>query len=304
MFYASNELYAQCCSAGNPASLTGEMLSLEKRTLLQSLQFRNSYSDAYYSGSMKSDDGYIDHSLNNYFEYKLSYAFSNKIALSGEIGYFINKKEVYKNSLWPYKNGYGLGDAKLLLKYSLFKDFFRKYEIAAALGATLPVGVFDQVVSGVKLPITLQPSSGSFKYNFDLYYFNEIRGTKFKLLFINRFEIPQLIDSKNFYYQYGILNLSSFYASYLVKDHIALLCQFRNEYRGRAKRENDVAIESTGGDILFSSLGFSWVVFDNFNMVGAFDYPFYKNLNGTQLSNKYVFTLKVSYKIKLKDNES
>lgn len=237
-FWGINSLYSQCCSAGNPYFYS-EQANMGHKELQAVAGYKYSTSDTYYAGSEEIDINDIEKAWFNYLNLQLVYGLTHRLSIQTDLGYFINKSEEYYKEDWATKTGYGLGDATLTLKYLAYKSFTQKYSIIPSIGMKFPIGVFDQEVDKVKLPITIQPSSGSFRYLVNLYINKSFKNPKWNLGFYGSFEYAQLIDSENFYYKYGNVYLFSLIGSYKILDKLNLGLEIRNENRANASRENE-----------------------------------------------------------------
>lgn len=292
----SQNAVAQCCSAGNPF-FYGEQANLGHKELQVLAGYKYSFSDDYYNGTEKISIDFIDKAYFNYFNLQLMYGLTPRFSIQTDLGYFKNKTELYSNVNWKDSQGYGMGDATLIFRYLAYKNFTKKYSIIPSIGIKIPIGVFDQVVDNVKLPITVQPSSGSFRYLFNVYINKSFKNPKWNLGFFGSFEYAQLINSTNFYYKYGNLYLFSLLTSYKITKNINIGLELRSENRDRAERENEQVVESSGYQIVYAiphlsyAFGEKWLVSLNAEL------PVYRYYNGIQLGNKFAFSARLSYQI-------
>jgi hypothetical protein len=182
------------------------------------------------------------------------------------------------------------------MKFNAFHSARRKIFISPTLGVKFPVGVFDQETGHVKLPISVQPSSGSFRYTGNVFVSKGI-GRKFNLALFLSYEYSQLIDSDNFYYKYGDLWIGAVYFNYQLLKKLNLNIQFRNEYRAKATRENAEVVESSGYDVVFLTPQVSYGFRHEWYLSAYADIPLYKYYNGIQMSFGYALSLRVTKKI-------
>lgn len=290
---------AQCCSAGNPF-FYGEQANIGHKQLQVIAGYKYSLADQYYSKDSKVDIDFVDKAYFNYLNLQFIYGITRKLSIQTDLGYFVNKTEQYVKEDWEAINGYGIGDAGLTIKYLVYKSFVRKFSIIPSVGVKFPIGVFDQEVDHVKLPITVQPSSGSFKYLVNLYMSKSFKGSKFNIGFFGSVELPQLIDSEHFYYKYGNLYLFSLIGSYYVTDKLTLGFEIRNENRNKATRENDQTVESSGYNIVYAVPHVSYAFAEKWFIAINSDIPIYKYYYGIQLANKFAISARLSYRIDFK----
>ncbi len=294
----ANNLLAQCCSAGNPF-FYGEISSLSKNNLQFVMGYKYSTSHEYYEGNKSINIDFIDKAYFNYITLQSIYGVTQRLTIQADLGYFINKTETYLKEDWSPSKGYGLGDATIYLKYLAYNNFKKQLKIIPSIGITIPIGVFDQEVDHVKLPITVQPSSGSFKYQASLYINKGTSNGRFNFALFGMFEYAQLIDSKNFYYKYGNQVLFSFLTSCKLGNSLSVAIELRNENRGKSLRNNDQIVESSGFNIVYAIPHISYSFSKNWYLAINTDLPVYKYYNGIQMSNTYSVSMRLSYKINL-----
>ena len=294
----ANNISAQCCSAGNPF-FYGEISSVSKNSLQFVMGYKYSTSNSYYKGNKPIDIEFIDKAYFNYLTLQTYYGISQRLTIQADLGYFINKTETYLKDDWNSSKGYGLGDATISLKYLALNNIKKHIQVIPAIGITLPIGVFDQELNNVKLPITVQPSSGSFKYQASIYVSKGTNNGKFNFTAFGMFEYAQLIDSKNFYYKYGNQLLLSFLTSYKIGDKLSFALELRNENRGKSLRNDDQIVESSGFNIVYMIPHISYSFSKNWYLAINSDIPIYKYYNGIQMSNTFSVSMRLSYKINL-----
>jgi len=296
VFLFVDNVSAQCCSAGNPF-FYGEVSSLNKNSLQFVAGYKYSTSHQYFEGNNPIDIEFVDKAYFNYLTFQTMYGISEKFTVQADLGYFINKTEDYLKEGWNTNNGYGLGDATISFKYLAYSNYKKHLRIVPSLGVTIPIGVFDQEKDNVKLPITVQPSSGSFKYQGSLYVNKGTNNGRFNFVLFGMYEYAQLIDSKNFYYKYGNQLLFSFLTSYKVGKKLSFALELRNENRGKSMRNDDQIVESSGYNIVYIIPHISYTFANNWYLALNSDLPIYKYYNGIQLSNSYSISVRLSYKI-------
>jgi hypothetical protein len=301
IFFSYSSVEAQCCSAGNPYFYS-EQSNLGQKELQVVVGYKYSTSDTYYTGSDPININDIKRAWFNYLNLQLVYGLTQRLSMQTDLGYFLNKSEEYYKEDWATKTGYGLGDAALTFKYLAYKSFTHKFSIIPSIGVKFPIGVFDQEVDNVKLPITIQPSSGSFRYLLNLYLNKSFKNPKWNLGFYGSFEYAQLIDSENFYYKYGNVYLFSFIGSYKILDKLNLGLEIRNENRAKASRENEQVVESSGYNIIYNIPHLSYSIADKWLLAANAEIPVYRYYNGIQLGNKVSVSASVSYKISFKQS--
>jgi hypothetical protein len=290
---------SQCCSAGSPSSFAfGDQANPKARSLFLSSSFKYSSSSQYFKGNQPVDLNFDAPASYSYIDLSAAYGISQRFSIQAQSGYFLNKVQ-HNPAPYPSDRGFGLSDADFFIKYRAYKSIKHHIEVNTSAGVRVPVGVFDLEKDGVKLPLTIQPSSGSLVYLAGISSLKTFNDSKWKLYSAFSAEFPQLIDSKNFYYHYGNLyNLSVAAACQLSKYFVPAL-QLMMEMSGHATRELDQVVEATGYSIVALSPQVESSILNNWSARIAADIPVYRYYNGIQLANAFKISLKVSHKIGL-----
>ncbi|MCX6243424.1 MAG: hypothetical protein NTU98_01860 [Bacteroidetes bacterium] len=291
----NNESFAQCCSSGNPFISDAEQPALQSKVLTSSLTYRYSHASKYYAEDSPFNDlPFEQTSYSNYAEFQVGYGITNWLTVMADLGYFFNKT-LTTTGQDPYK-GYGLGDAELYLKFNAYTNPRLKFSISPSIGMKFPIGVFDQEVDNVQLPITVQPSSGSYKYTGNIFV-SKGMGKKIALAAFVSYEYSQLIESDNFYYKYGDQWIGAIYFNYHIWKGLGIDLQVRNEYRAKSTRENDEIVEASGYDVVFFTPQLTYAFKHNWYLSAYSDIPVYKYYNGIQMSFGYAVSARITKKI-------
>ncbi len=286
---------AQCCTAGNPLSLSPDFQQSHKSDLRISMLYRNSISDTYYDLNKKVDIDYIDQSGFNYLELGIEYGMLSWLSLKLEAGYYLSKYENYSNPDFKDNVASGLADLNLIARMDIWQKPSRRLRLSGTTGAKFPIGVFDLTKDHVKLPVQLQPSSGSFRYHGGLLLNKTSRNSKISIFVGIHTELSQWIHSKNFDYKYGTATSLFAGGGYQITSRLVVLAQLQTEFRGQSKRENNQIVEATGGELLNAIPQISYRLSDSWNINLAFSWPLYRHYNSIQLGNKYSFSVLISH---------
>lgn len=286
---------AQCCASGNPFISDAENPALQSKVLTASLLYRYNNSHQYYlNGSRYDDLPFSQQSFSNYLEIQLAYGITNWMTVQTDLGYFVNK--TLKTTNQQTYRGNGIGDLAVLIKFNAWNRPRARFSVSPAIGVKFPVGVFDQEVDYVKLPISVQPSSGSFKYTGNVFASKGF-GKKLSLALFVSYEYSQLIDSDNFYYKYGDLWIGALYFNYQVLKWLNINLQVRNEYRAKSSRENQQIVEASGYDVVFLTPQVSFSLPRSWFLSAYADIPLYKYYNDLQMSFGYAISARLTKKI-------
>lgn len=289
--------YSQCCAAGNPLSVDGSEQG-GKNSLRVYSMYKHSFSDTYYEGSQKSEYEY----KNTYFDFALfglSYGITDKLNIKAEVGYFFTKSEKFVLTDLD-RHAFGLGDASVSAAYRIYQSKDQSFRLTPSIGLKVPVGIFDQVYNNIVLPIDLQPSSGSYRFNPGISV-SKTFSRRFSVYSAASVDFAQAIRTKRTKnYKYGNLYVVSVFGTYKINRWLSGIVQLREEIREKANNDGTI-LDATGGNVLFvvpqlrASL-------NEWSISAMIDLPLYKNLNSPgypQLSNKYAYTVNLSRTIKL-----
>lgn len=288
---------AQCCSAGNPLSSDLLQESVQKNSLRIITQFKHSYSDQYFTEDHPIHVPQIRFSRFNFSSFQLVCGISNRLNIQGELGYFFDKSQSIDIQGITLLSAHGIGDLGLSMKYRIIKETRKKHQINATVGVKFPVGAFDQEMDGITLPLSLQPSNGAMKYTGSLFYAYQKPNSNYRFHWISTMEISSVIESKNFYYKYGNLLTNSISASYTFHRKINMGIQTRYEYRNHDTREKEQIVASTGSHVVYAAPFFQFILPWKMEAFLQADYPVYKKVNGSQLTNKYSLNFSLARRI-------
>lgn len=304
----SIDVHSQCCAAGNPSSLNSSIgLSGGKDILNVNLSHIYSQSDTYYNGISETNNKYSSSNFN--FTYlNLTYGLSNKLRISTDLGYFVNKSQTFESSNYT-RSTQGIADATIGFIYHTYQSDNKLFDIYQNARLTLPVGQFRQEFDGIVLPIDFQPSSGNYKYNIGLILSKRFEKSDFSLNSSISLEESKTIETESSFHKYGNLYNVSLAGVYNIMQNVAGLLQIRAEYREKAlnaaKSNNNVYsfINASGGSLVYLSPQINYNFNGDWFCSLQYSIPIYKNVNGEQLTNKYYLTANISKSFDFSNNE-
>lgn len=290
---------SQCCGAGNPISIAQGDAVMKKGQMQVMVGYRHSSSDRYYEGSHSTDvdfPGKINHTGYDFLDLGVSYGITKRLTVGAMIGYFIDKTEDYISETFPDARSSGFGDLGLRVSYTAYRHVRRGIDITTFVMVKFPVGKFDCESDGIKLPLAMQPSSGSFKYSVGLTASYNINHWLYLTTF-DQFEYSQRIKSKFFDYQYGPLwNLNLAVRARAMK-HLHAGVQFGYEDKGKAK--NDGWLLDGSEYRLLKITPQLTGLYKDFQLSAGVDIPVWRRVGGIQMSNNWAIQLNFAYNIKL-----
>lgn len=292
--FFTNRAFPQCCTSGNPFISDAEQPALQSKIFTASLTYRYSHSGKYYSEDSRFTElPFQEIAYSNYTELQVGYGITNWLTSLADLGYYFNKT-LETPGIDSYR-GYGLGDVGLYAKFNAYSNSRIKLSISPTVGIKFPVGVFDQEVENVQLPISVQPSAGSYRYLANLFVSKGFG--KVSLAGFASYEYSRLIESENFYYKYGDQWIAALYFNYRPWKRFTIDLQVRNEYRSKSTRENEEIVDASGYDVLFLTPQFSYAFKHDWYVSAYADIPVYKYYNGIQMSFGYALSFRVTKKI-------
>lgn len=299
MMAKAPDVNAQCCGAGNPISTAQGDAAMKKGQMQFMLGYRHSASDSYYEGSdpISVDfPGKIKYTGYDFLDFGVSYGITKRLTVGATIGYFIDKKEDYISDLFPDVKSSGFGDLGLRASYTVFRHVRYGIDVTPFIMVKFPVGKFDCESGGIKLPLSMQPSSGSFKYSMGISASYNINHWLYLTTF-DQFEYSQRIKSKFFDYQYGPLwNLNLSVRARAIKNlHAGILIGY--EDKGRAREDGEL-LDGSEYRLLKLTPQLTGLYKDLQLSVGV-DIPVWRKVGGIQMSNSWAIQLNLAYNIKL-----
>ncbi len=137
---------AQCCSMGSPAGASTYVGVLAKNHLRFIVFYRHNYLDTYFNGykPIKSPTQ-IRNSFYNFTGITLSYGITKRLTVDADLGYFINKTQVYLiNDTINKIKGYGLTNGNVTFKYGAYIKPQKGIELTLGLGVKYPFSFPNQ----------------------------------------------------------------------------------------------------------------------------------------------------------------
>ena len=279
--------WAQCCSPGNPVGGTANVGTLDARTFRMLAFLRHSYSDTYYQGSGKAElqgttAGYY------YFGSVLAYGITRRLTAETELGLFLDKRKTNEGQA-PERTS-GLANGVFSLKYGVWKDALREWELSAGAGLRFPFSkklVLDK--HDYPLSMDVQPTTGAFGFVGQVFLYKGFLPRGWRFFLLNRFEKNA---GNKIGYCFGDALTSAFFASRKINLHWTAILQLRNEWREIDTWEG-VKLNSTGGDVVTLSPQINYNLAQKWNISLLVDMPLYRHYNLAQLGAKYAVAVNV-----------
>lgn len=300
LLFGMTDIHAQCCGAGNPVSSTNSETSVKRGNLQITLDYRHSESNKYYEGSHESEfdfPGKIKGTGYDFMSLGLGYGITSRLTAQVQMGYYLDKYQHYRSDLFPDVSSRGFGDLSLSLNYAVYRNLRRGISINPYVIVKIPIGKFDSETDGVKLPIAMQPSSGSYKYSIGAFVsWAPIK--KFYFFTNNFFEYAQRITSRNFDYQYGCLVYLSIAGYYRPFKLVDIGVNLAYETKGRAKSDNKPLYGTIYHQLKLMPAVTVWPL-RQMSVSLQSEIPVWRKVEAMQMGNSWALETKISYNIKL-----
>jgi hypothetical protein len=295
LFLFFGEASAQCLLSLNPVGGTENLLTLEKNSMRVISFYKYGSSKQYYQQSKPSDFNLIDRAYYNYLSATLAYGLTGKLTLESDIGYFINKSQVFNTQPRYTLSGSGLSNIIVSAKYNFYTNHSARMYYSAALGAKIPASTKPKMSGNVQLPVDLQSTIGALGMVFNSIFVKESSEKSLRVFITNRME-ANLPNSDN--YKLGTALTNSLYVSkhlraQWIKGDWTAIFQMRNEIRTR-DIINGMPKEASGSVLFFAVPQINYVIGESFYLSVMADIPVYQYFNGTQMEAGHGFTISLS----------
>ena len=282
----------QCCTAGNPAGGDGSNDGLTQKELRIFTSFKHSLSKQYFFHDSKTDLNYIERSFYDYQNLSITYGVLPRLSLHSELGYFYDKtQDANINNVKETTRAHGLGDLALNGRYVAIRTVKPLSQLVFAGGVKIPVGVFDEEINGITIPVSLQPSAGALKYNASVFYFRKRADRKFGWNSFAFFEFSRTINKGYLVYKYGNYLQLAVAGTYAITKDFNFVANAKCEIRGKDERESDIRIESSGSRVVYFNPQLIYNGKSRWGVIFMADIPVYKYVNGYQLTNKFSYQI-------------
>lgn len=283
VFHASS----QCCSPGNPVGGTANVGTVKKGGLRSSTFFRHSFADTFYNKNRKAEVQGTSANF-NYLGQTLAFGFTPRLTLEAEFGYFVNKNRT--SEVTGPEEASGLSNALASVKYSLWKDNLREWELTAGAGYRFPFSrKMKHASGGYPLSMDVQPSTGATSFVGHLFLYKGFLPQGWRIFLINRFEENTRNDIG---YKYGRANYTSFFVSRRLNLHWTAILQVRNEWRDYDYWD-EILLANTGGNVVYLSPQINVNLAQKWNISFLVEMPVLRNYHLAQLGSKYSIAFNV-----------
>lgn len=283
----ANVIISQCCSPGNPVGGTSNVGTAPQGTLRAATFYRHSYSDTYYNGSEKAELQGTTANF-NYLGFLGAYGITPRLTVETELGYYLNKTRI--SELFPEENSWGISNGVASLKYAIWKDKLREWELTAGAGVRFPFSrELKYAEAGYPLSVDVQPSTGTTGFVGQLFLYKGFLTKGWRLFLVERFETNAVNDIG---YHFGKANYLSMFVSRKINLHLTGIFQVRYEWRG-LDYWDDILMASTGGNVIYIAPQVNYNIAQKWNISLLAEMPVGRNYNLVQLGSKFAISLSI-----------
>ncbi|MDA0783862.1 MAG: hypothetical protein O2814_04870 [Bacteroidetes bacterium] len=314
----SFDLFSQgCCSGGTGSPIAGGfsqgVLNQNQMEIASSYQYQQSNK---FKALDKDTAKLFDNLSSNYLYSRIAYGVTDKLTMSIETGYFINKIQIGLQQIDTIHSS-GFGDLILFPRYQLLNKTSTKNrtELVLGLGYKIPIGKYNDStlfytnsITGQEYyntsPPTVQPTTGAQDVMFYGFALREFTDSKIKL-FTNLLYIKKGWNALG--QKFGDYSSIGLNISQTVYEKLGVNLQLRAEHVSKMRADKNVDmvalyniyVESTGSKKLFFVPQVSYSK-GNFTFFFVAEIPLYQYANGTQVVSQHQATLGTSFRFSTK----
>lgn len=306
-------LHAQCCAGGSGSPIAGG--SSQGVLLMRQVELNTNYqfisTEAFLRGD-SPDTNYFDSFTTSYLYFRLGYGVTERLTMSVESGYYVNKTQVQLNASEKITSS-GIGDLILFPRYNLFrkKDEKVNSELTVGLGFKIPLGKYNDSVgyiepfSGmtyyVTKPLSVQPSSGANDLIFYSFYYRGYDCDNLRLfantIYIRKGWNPNG-EKMGDYATIGLFGGRSF------RCQLNATAMVRGEWVGQTKVNEEILMytalsydpQATGSRKIFAGLQIGYNPFAGMMIYASSEYPLYQYVNKSQIVSQWQVMVGLSYR--------
>ncbi len=319
LFFLPYESISQCCGGGGGNPFAGDVahgvLGQNQFEINSSFQFVRT--NKFLSGN-KPADNFSDNFNSKYLYNKIGYGLSERLTLSVEFSYWLNKTQVNLNNSQTISSS-GLGDIIIMPRYKVYSNSELPLftEITVGMGVKLPLGkhndslAYLEPFSGtyyyLQKPLSVQQSSGSQDFLVSFSATRKYHRKNLSLVF-NGLYIKRGWNSMG--EKMGNFAAISFILGKSFAPSWSVAMKLRGELLNTMKLNEDIRTysfpnydpEATGFKKVFLSPIISFNLAERFRFFTIVDLPVFQYMNKTQISSQHQLTFGLSYGFSLNEN--
>lgn len=305
LFLITMNAYAQtCCSGGVPLSNNLGLPNGGKGELVIGLNYDYNNLNTLNAGTEKLDDNSRQRITNSVLV-NFGYAFTDQLSVETLFTWVNQTRTITQFGNENFTETSGIGDAVLLLKYSIPELLGKRTLLNIGAGTKIPFGNSDILNDqGIQLTADLQPGSGAWDV---LGWFSASKGlnsrpsASLSLAATYRFTgVNNSYLNNTATYEFGNeiqTNLGYTDQFFMLKTlfNPGLVFKYRKAFEDKI---DDIGIPNTGGEWVFIRPELGVQLSPQINMMSRVELPLYSNVVGTQLTPTVRFTIGATIRIK------
>jgi len=288
-----------CCSGGVPLSTNLGFVSDDQNTLHLALSGDYNQLSTLYNEDEVLAQNNRKRSTSSYF-FRVGYDFAHGWATELLVPFIFQERSITQNNgLDDLQRSTGIGDVAFLVRKNIF---VKPFSLDISAGLKLPTGSTSEVNNnGLLLVNDMQPGSGSVDGLFLISSTFPIRGS-LEMYTTANYQWKGIDDDYLGSLSYGFgdeLQISSGVSDQVLVGGQIFAPSVGLRYRSRSRDEIDnFSQENTGGRWMFAQLGVGWLPDQLSSISIKIDVPLWTRIDGTQLSNDYIFNMTIYRKFK------
>jgi hypothetical protein len=307
-----------CCSGGSGSPIAGGAAQgvLQERQLEISANHQYNETNRFFVRDSDTTQ-LFDNLFSNYLYGRIAYGVTNKLTMSIESGYFINKTQYGLKRLDTIRSS-GIADLIVFPRYNVYtrNTELTKTEITVGMGLKIPLGkyndstvVYRDSASNTNYyttaPPTVQPTNGSNDFIFYGFVFRGYNEKRFRV-FANMIYIRKGWNPLG--QKFGDYANIGLFAGQTIFDKVGLTLQVRGEWVAKMKYDRNidmlalynVDVYSTGSKKIFVGPQVSYT-YKGVIFYALYEAPVYQYVNGTQVGSGPQVTTGISYRFFVKE---
>lgn len=284
-----------CCSGGIPLSNNIGLEFSEDDKLILGISYDFNNLNTLKNNSETLDDDSRIRTTHSVLV-NAGYSITKRFSVEGLFTWVNQRRIINQFDSENIDQTYGIGDAIVLLRYSILKNTKNNWNANLGLGVKIPLGSSTETSEqGITLNADLQPGSNAW----DMIYLVDASKTfdfRPTMTFASRIVYRQT-GKNDTYFDDSIYEFGNEIQTYFsISDQFLITKTFINpsitfKYRNAKKdKVQDIDIPNTGGDWVFIIPNFSINIAQNISFNAAAELPIYSRPDGIQLTPTYRLT--------------
>jgi hypothetical protein len=307
IFFAGKVFSQACCTAGTPLLGSLNLTTVDNKTWQFGLTYEyNSLKDIF-SGSQIYKDRTRER-ISQSLLLEVNYGLSRRVTITALLSFVDQQRNIDPNTNMNNElTTRGVGDMVIMAKYNFITlDIVDQRELAFGTGLKIPLGSSDLSSNGILLPADMQPGTGSWDGIFWGYFsqgylpalpMNLFANVSFRVNTTNK-----RFGQNNSGYKFGnelIANLGLGYRTDSLFD-FTMLVKYRTTFADEFDNDD---IPNTGGHWVYAVPGLNLKFNDKFTTRLSAQFPFYRNVNGIQLTTTFTASVSILYSFDTESNK-